>query len=115
MMLSRVAEALYWMGRYLERAEHAARVLEAMRDLRLDLGEVAREVADEQWHGALRALSLPDLPVARLVLDEGGFLHQYAYGPGMAGGAAVAGPVLESALQALGRVSDGNPYPRPAP
>ena len=48
-------------------------------------------------------------------LDEGGFLHQYAYGPGMAGGAAAAGPVLESALQALGRVSDGNPYPRPAP
>jgi uncharacterized alpha-E superfamily protein len=69
MMLSRVAEALYWMGRYLERAEHAARVLEAMRDLRLDLVEVARDVADEQWNGALRALSLPDLPVGRLVLD----------------------------------------------
>jgi hypothetical protein len=48
-------------------------------------------------------------------LDEGGFLHQYAYGPGMAGGAAAAGPVLESALLALARVSDGNPYPSPAP
>ncbi len=69
MMLSRVAEALYWMGRYLERAEHAARVLEAMRGLRLDLVEVARDIADEQWQGALRALSLPDLPMARLVLD----------------------------------------------
>lgn len=68
-MLSRVAESLYWMGRYLERAEHAARVLEAMRGLRLDLFEVDRDAADEQWQGALRALSLPDLPVKRLVLD----------------------------------------------
>jgi uncharacterized alpha-E superfamily protein len=34
MLLSRVADALYWTGRYLERAEHAARVI----DVRLDLG-----------------------------------------------------------------------------
>ncbi|HET9953053.1 MAG TPA: alpha-E domain-containing protein [Polyangiaceae bacterium] len=68
-MLSRVAEALYWMGRYLERAEHAARVLEAMRDVRLDLAEVDRDVADAQWHGALRALAMPDLPLGRLILD----------------------------------------------
>src|SRR6188768_687801 len=68
-MLSRVAEALYWMGRYIERAEHSARVLEAMRDLRLDLYEVDRDIAEEQWQGALHALSLPDLPIDRLVLD----------------------------------------------
>jgi uncharacterized alpha-E superfamily protein len=57
------------MGRYMERAEHAARVIEAMRDLRIELFEVGREVADQQWNGALRALSLPDLPVKQLVLD----------------------------------------------
>ncbi len=34
MLLSRVADALYWIGRYLERAEHTARVI----DVRLDLG-----------------------------------------------------------------------------
>jgi uncharacterized alpha-E superfamily protein len=68
-MLSRVAEALYWMGRYMERSEHSARVLEAMRDLRLDLFEVDREFAEEQWSGALKALYLPDLPVERLVFD----------------------------------------------
>jgi uncharacterized alpha-E superfamily protein len=34
MLLSRVADALYWTGRYLERAEHATRVI----DVRLDLG-----------------------------------------------------------------------------
>jgi uncharacterized alpha-E superfamily protein len=27
-MLSRVADNLYWMSRYLERAEHAARLLD---------------------------------------------------------------------------------------
>lgn len=68
-MLSRVAEALYWMGRYMERAQHAARVIEAMQDLKLELYEVDREVAEEQWRGALRALSLPDLPIKQLVLD----------------------------------------------
>jgi hypothetical protein len=48
-------------------------------------------------------------------LDEGGFLHQYAYGPGMTGAAAAAGSTLEGALTALERLSDGSPYPRPAP
>jgi uncharacterized alpha-E superfamily protein len=34
MLLSRVADALYWISRYLERAEHTARIV----DVRLDLG-----------------------------------------------------------------------------
>ena len=34
MLLSRVADALYWISRYLERAEHTARLM----DVRLDLG-----------------------------------------------------------------------------
>ena len=28
-MLSRVADSLYWMSRYLERAEHCARLIDA--------------------------------------------------------------------------------------
>lgn len=48
-------------------------------------------------------------------LSEGGFLHHYAYGPGVVGGPAGAGPTLDGALRALERVSDGSPYPRPAP
>lgn len=70
-MLSRVAEALYWMGRYMERAEHAARVLQAMRHMRLELDEVNPALSQEQWNGALTALSLPDFPEERLVLDPG--------------------------------------------
>ena len=35
-MLSRVADSLYWMSRYLERAEHTARLIEIDLQLRLD-------------------------------------------------------------------------------
>jgi hypothetical protein len=48
-------------------------------------------------------------------LDEGGFSHHYAYGPGVVGGPGGAAVVLDSALRALERVSDGSPFPRPAP
>src|SRR5262249_12252566 len=35
-MLSRVADAFYWMSRYLERAEHAARTVDVYLSLTLD-------------------------------------------------------------------------------
>jgi uncharacterized alpha-E superfamily protein len=35
-MLSRVADSLYWMSRYLERAEHTARLIDVDFQLRLD-------------------------------------------------------------------------------
>jgi uncharacterized alpha-E superfamily protein len=35
MLLSRVADALYWLTRYLERAEHTARLVNVVLDLRL--------------------------------------------------------------------------------
>jgi len=68
--------------------------------------------ACEKQRGLLLIREGGDQLLARL--DEGGFLHQYAYGPGMTGGSA-AGATLEGALLALDRLSDGNPYPRPAP
>lgn len=36
MLLSRVADALYWISRYLERAEHTARLVNVAVDLNLD-------------------------------------------------------------------------------
>ena len=35
-MLSRVGDSLYWMSRYLERAEHTARLIDVDLQLRLD-------------------------------------------------------------------------------
>ncbi len=43
-MLSRVAENLYWMSRYLERAENVARLLDIGLYLELDAGGPADEV-----------------------------------------------------------------------
>ena len=39
-MLSRVAERLYWFGRYLERAESTARLLSVYTNLVLDVPNV---------------------------------------------------------------------------
>src|SRR5436305_5177362 len=44
-MLSRVAESIFWMARYIERAENVARFIDANFNLTLDLGE---ELGD-QW------------------------------------------------------------------
>jgi uncharacterized alpha-E superfamily protein len=69
-MLSRVADALFWMGRYLERAEHVARVLDVTRAVLVDISEVDPDTAKAQWRGTLAALSLPDAPTERLLFDQ---------------------------------------------
>jgi uncharacterized alpha-E superfamily protein len=61
MMLSRVADALYWIGRYLERAEHGARLLDITLTAALEGG---REQADASAERAMRALGSAPL-VAR--------------------------------------------------
>ena len=45
MMLSRAAEAVYWMNRYMERAENYARILDVNMHMSLDLPEGM----EEQW------------------------------------------------------------------
>jgi uncharacterized alpha-E superfamily protein len=69
-VLSRVADASFWMGRYIERAEHVARVLEVTRAILIDLEQVDPEAAKTQWQGALSALSLPDTSAEQLIFDQ---------------------------------------------
>ncbi|HXJ90567.1 MAG TPA: alpha-E domain-containing protein [Candidatus Binatia bacterium] len=52
-MLSRVADSLYWMSRYLERAEHTARLIEVDLQLRLDQSP---ESGAGRWLRLLQAL-----------------------------------------------------------
>ena len=52
-MLSRVADSLYWMSRYLERAEHTARLIEVDLQLRLDQSP---ESGSGRWLRLLNAL-----------------------------------------------------------
>lgn len=60
-MLSRVAESLYWMSRYLERAEHTARLVDVNLVLMLDQ---AQSGADGRWERLFASLTIP--------LPEGG-------------------------------------------
>src|SRR3954463_1138177 len=48
-LLSRVADSLYWMSRYVERAEHIARVLKITTNLLMDVGDLGEETLDRQW------------------------------------------------------------------
>jgi uncharacterized alpha-E superfamily protein len=45
MMLARVADSLYWIGRYVERAEHVCRLSDVMLNATLDRTEAAAQVA----------------------------------------------------------------------
>lgn len=55
-MLSRVADSLYWMSRYLERAEHTTRLLDVNLNLMLDESAAS---AERRWQRVLLALGRP--------------------------------------------------------
>jgi uncharacterized alpha-E superfamily protein len=56
-MLSRVADNLYWMSRYLERAEHTARLLDVNLNLMLELTSTAS--VTRNWGRMLTSLYAP--------------------------------------------------------
>ena len=55
-MLSRVADTLYWMSRYLERAENTVRLLDVTMGLMLDPGGAN---AEQRWQRMTAALGRP--------------------------------------------------------
>ena len=55
-MLSRVADSLYWMSRYLERAENTVRQLDVTLSLMLDTGGASTET---RWQRLVAALGKP--------------------------------------------------------
>ncbi len=59
MMLSRVADSLYWMSRYLERAEHTSRALDVQLNVALDESPWAASMG---WMCLLSSLRV-DLPM----------------------------------------------------
>ena len=63
-MLSRTANAIYWMGRYLERAENVARIVAVNVHLMLDMGLSPGEA---QWK-----------PLITTSGDEADFIRRYA-------------------------------------
>ena len=57
-MLSRVADSLYWMVRYIERAEHSARIIGVQLNLILDQTALS---ADDRWRLILECLGNPEI------------------------------------------------------
>ena len=54
-MLSRVADSLYWMSRYAERAENIARILDVNLQLMLDMPKLGPEDQKIMWEPVLRS------------------------------------------------------------
>jgi len=52
-MLSRVADAVYWMGRYLERSENITRLLLVTEDFSTETQGLAEQVAQSAWKDLL--------------------------------------------------------------
>ncbi len=63
-MLSRVADALFWMSRYLERGEHVTRLLDVAFHMELDLLSVSTEPRDAHWGSLLTILQQPSPPAS---------------------------------------------------
>ena len=61
-MLSRVAESVFWMSRYIERAENVARIMRVHHQLQID----APGLADDQWE-----------PMVKVGGDHGTFEARY--------------------------------------
>jgi uncharacterized alpha-E superfamily protein len=76
-MLSRVADSLYWMSRYLERAEHTSRLL----DVHLtQLVEHLPGLAENQrWQRQLACLNIP--PHTFDVIDGPALTHTLSFDP----------------------------------
>lgn len=68
-MLSRVADSLYWMSRYIERAENMARILDVNLNLMLDVpGKEGRQLAKKC------------MPIIRSLGDESAFKSKFKSG-----------------------------------
>ncbi len=61
-MLSRDADSMYWMARYVERAEHISRLLLVNSNVLIDVGDLAPELQAQQWQSLLTIPHLPWLP-----------------------------------------------------
>ena len=65
-MLSRVANSLYWMSRYIERAENVARILDVNLQLLLDFRSRDDEVLRDHW-----------MPIIQCTGDQDSFVTQH--------------------------------------
>src|SRR2546425_12046337 len=62
-MMARDADSVYWMSRYVERAEHVARLLLVNSNLLVDVGDLAPQLQQLQWR-SIAAIMRTEPPAA---------------------------------------------------
>ena len=84
-MLSRVADNLYWMARFMERAENLARLLQASNELLLDGATFGSRSFNDYWDPVLTATAMEDqfrtLYPSGTVTDVGYFMTLHEGNP----------------------------------
>jgi uncharacterized alpha-E superfamily protein len=58
-LLARDADSVYWMSRYIERAEHVARLLLVNSNLLVDVGDLDPDLQERQWQSVLTIMRSP--------------------------------------------------------
>lgn len=98
-MLSRVADSLYWIGRYLERAENTVRILDVNINLML---EGSHTDTESRWRRVMHALGNPaDISC----IDVDAAVQVLTFGENGASVAACIGAARESARQVRDEIS----------
>lgn len=69
-MLSRDADSMYWLSRYVERAEHVARLLMINTNLLIDVGDLEMQTLDRFWHTVLSVFRIETAPIGNAALAE---------------------------------------------
>lgn len=70
-MLSRVADSLYWLGRYLERAENVSRLLFVASETAVELEGLDEALAQAEWDDLLAAVPGSEVGGLEFSLEEG--------------------------------------------
>jgi len=70
-VLSRVAESLYWIGRYLERAENVTRLLMVTTEVAVEIEGLDDALAQSQWDELLAAVGADGGPPLQFSQESG--------------------------------------------
>lgn len=78
-MLSRVADSLYWMGRYLERAENIARLLLVTEDFSTETQGLDEDLAQTVWKDLLAVFPAAEVtrPASLFAQPAVPYLHSF--------------------------------------
>lgn len=78
-VLSRDADSMYWMSRYVERAEHVARILLIHSNILVDVGDLDEQLEEQLWNSILAIAFVEGPPESRGTLGDRIMRHMTFY------------------------------------